>query len=217
MSLIFKLYYNPKIIGINNIPKIGPTILCGNHLNELDSKLVKSVINRSIYWNNHNYEKTIEYLNNDYIIGTFPERTINIYRLVQLKIMSLENKIKSISNNENIRSNDKIKHINNLKKEIEIELINLEIAKQQLEEKGFKVINHDTLLPFDKNIVKLAKQTNSQIVPFAINGTYIHGNNDLIIRFGNPISVTDSINESNNIIRENVKKLEYKNLKNDLN
>ncbi len=62
-----------------------------------------------------------------------------------------------------------------------------------------------------KNL-EIAKQTNSQIVPFAINGTYIHGNNDLIIRFGNPISVTDSINESNNIIRENVKKLEYKNL-----
>lgn len=213
MSLIFKLYYNPQIIGINNIPKMGSTILCGNHLNELDSKLVKSVINKSIYWVDDNYKKAIEYLDNDYIIGTFPEKTINIYRLVQLKIISLENKIKSISYNENIRSNDKIKHINNLKKEIQIELINLEIAKQQLEELGFNVINHDTLLPFDENIVKIAKKTNSQIVPFAINGTYIPGNNDLIIRFGNPISITDDINASNNMIRESVKQLEYKNLK----
>ena len=33
---IFKLYYNPKIIGKENIPKEGTIIVCGNHIHLMD-------------------------------------------------------------------------------------------------------------------------------------------------------------------------------------
>ena len=33
---IFKFYYNPKIIGKENIPKEGPIIVCGNHIHLMD-------------------------------------------------------------------------------------------------------------------------------------------------------------------------------------
>ena len=46
----FKLYYNPKIIGAKNIPSNGPVILCGNHLNPLDYKLVSCATKRNIVW-----------------------------------------------------------------------------------------------------------------------------------------------------------------------
>ena len=36
LSLIFKIYYNPKIIGKDNIPKEGPIIVCGNHVHVMD-------------------------------------------------------------------------------------------------------------------------------------------------------------------------------------
>jgi len=36
LSPIFRLWYNPKIIGKNNIPKSGPIIICGNHIHIMD-------------------------------------------------------------------------------------------------------------------------------------------------------------------------------------
>ncbi len=31
LGVLFKLYYNPKIVGKENIPKSGPILICGNH------------------------------------------------------------------------------------------------------------------------------------------------------------------------------------------
>ena len=36
LGVIFKLYYNPKIIGKENIPKDGPIIVAGNHKHIMD-------------------------------------------------------------------------------------------------------------------------------------------------------------------------------------
>ena len=36
LGLIFKLYYHPKIIGKENIPKNGPIIVVGNHIHLMD-------------------------------------------------------------------------------------------------------------------------------------------------------------------------------------
>ena len=33
---LFKFWYNPKIIGAENIPKEGPIIVCGNHIHLMD-------------------------------------------------------------------------------------------------------------------------------------------------------------------------------------
>lgn len=39
LGFIFKLYYNPKIIGKENIPKEGPIIVAGNHVHLYDQCL----------------------------------------------------------------------------------------------------------------------------------------------------------------------------------
>ena len=33
---LYKLWYNPRIEGANNIPQTGPIILCGNHVHLMD-------------------------------------------------------------------------------------------------------------------------------------------------------------------------------------
>ena len=36
LGTLYRLYYNPKIIGIENIPKNGPIIIVGNHKHVMD-------------------------------------------------------------------------------------------------------------------------------------------------------------------------------------
>ena len=36
LTIPFKLWYNPKIIGANNIPKTGAIIICANHKHVMD-------------------------------------------------------------------------------------------------------------------------------------------------------------------------------------
>jgi len=56
------------------------------------------------------------------------------------------------------------------------------------------------ILPFKIGAVKMAYETKSDIVPFAITGTYKILSNDLKIVFGKPIKI-----ESNNLDKENKK------------
>lgn len=102
---LFKLWYNPKIIGAENIPKDGPIIICGNHLHIMDQcpiiistkrmvhylakkeyfdghfawffKLSGCIpVNRSIKDTNAK-DHALELLKNGYAIGIFPEGTRN--------------------------------------------------------------------------------------------------------------------------------------------
>ena len=102
---IFKLYYNPRVIGRENIPKEGAIIVCGNHIHLMDQcvpilstkrflrymakkeyfdgpfswffKCVGCIpVNRSIKDANAK-EKAIEHLRNGGAIGIFPEGTRN--------------------------------------------------------------------------------------------------------------------------------------------
>lgn len=47
---IFKLYYNPKVIGKENIPKKGPIIIVGNHKHLYDQCLAIISTNRGIHY-----------------------------------------------------------------------------------------------------------------------------------------------------------------------
>lgn len=103
---IFKLLYRPQYIGLENIPKHGSVILAGNHTKTLDAAIMISgpkrvvhmlakkelfksklsnwffknmgciSVDRSIHDSNAKNE-AIEVLNNNELIGLFPEGTVN--------------------------------------------------------------------------------------------------------------------------------------------
>lgn len=63
---IFKIYYNPKIIGKENIPKEGPIIIVGNHKHVFDQCHIIISTKRGI-----NYLAKKEYFNNKKVAWFF--------------------------------------------------------------------------------------------------------------------------------------------------
>ena len=104
-KVIFKILYRPKIVGSENIPKKGRIILAGNHTNNLDCAILLSSTRRCIHFlakeelfngkfgfffrwlglipvkrKSHDGKAlptSIKYLENEKLIGIFPEGTIN--------------------------------------------------------------------------------------------------------------------------------------------
>lgn len=103
---IFKLYYNPKIIGKENIPKEGSIVIAGNHKHLYDQCLTiiatkrgihymaksEYFLNKKVSWffkstgcisvdrkrkDSEAMKKALEVLNDGGIIGIFPEGTRN--------------------------------------------------------------------------------------------------------------------------------------------
>lgn len=105
LSAFFKVVYKPEIIGSERIPENGRVILAGNHTNYFDCILVGCATNRCVHYlakdelmkgplkiifknlgiipvNRRTKDKAaldtaISYLNDDKLIGIFPEGTIN--------------------------------------------------------------------------------------------------------------------------------------------
>ena len=105
LSTLFKLWYHPKIIGKENIPKDGRLIIAGNHIHIFDPILVGSSTKRRMYSlakqelfkggfgfffkavgcipidrkskNEESKQKAIEVLNNDNVLYIAPEGTRN--------------------------------------------------------------------------------------------------------------------------------------------
>lgn len=76
---------------------------------------------------------------------------------------------------------------------------------------GTRNYTQKPLLPFKRGAVTLAKETNTNIVPFAIRGRYLpfHG---LKIEFGEPIDVSNmELQEANKLLEEKVLELLVKN------
>ena len=170
VSALFKIFYRPKYIGLDNIPKSGRIILAGNHKNNLDCIYLMSSTRRPIHFlakielfrgikkiifnnmglipvdrKNKNHSSLVlaeKYLENEKIIGIFPEGTFN-------------------------RS-------------------------------------EDTILPFKIGAVKMAYDTNTNIVPFTIKGEYKMFSKGLTIEFLNPISIKNSELEFENTNLENI-------------
>ena len=103
---IYKFYYNPKFVGLENIPEDGPIIFAGNHIHLMDQNGIIVSYKRPIhymakkeYWDSWKTrwffnmagcipvnrsikdkdatEKALEVLNNGDCLGIFPEGTRN--------------------------------------------------------------------------------------------------------------------------------------------
>jgi len=170
LNKIFIKLYRPTYIGKNNIPKNASVILAGNHTSKLDPLLLMSSTNRCIHYlakielfkgkkkiffknlgiipvdRSKKNPKAInianKYLNDNKVIGIFPESTIN---------------------------------------------------------KTEKII-----MPFKYGAVRMAKETNCYIVPFAITKKYKFLKKSVTISFGKPYKVTEKIDLENNKLENKV-------------
>jgi len=114
ITILFKLLFRPRIIGKENIKNNGRIILAGNHTNNLDCALLISSTKRNIHFlakvelfkgikkilfanmglipvnrkvKDHNsLEMAYNYLNNDKVIGIFPEGTFGKGKVLPFKI-----------------------------------------------------------------------------------------------------------------------------------
>ncbi len=163
LGSIFKAIYKPEIIGEQYIPQSGRIILAGNHTNYFDCILVSCSTKRCVHYlakdelmkgplkiffknlgiipvNRRTKDKAaletaVSYLNDDKLIGIFPEGTIN-------------------------RTND-------------------------------------IIMPFKFGAVKMASETHTPIIPFAITGKYKPFKKNIKIQFMEPITVSDNLEEAN--------------------
>ncbi len=113
ISFLFKLIYRPKIIGKDNIPKSGRVILAGNHTSILDAPFLISTTKRNIHFlakkelwegafkiffsnmglicvdrskkDGKSLVLAKKYLDDDKVIGIFPEGTISKGNLLDFK------------------------------------------------------------------------------------------------------------------------------------
>lgn len=171
IKCLFLTLYTPKIIGSENIPKEGRIILAGNHTNNLDCAMLISSTKR------------------------------NIHFLAKAELWVGPKKI--------IFSNLGLIPVNRKKKDGR----SLELAKGYLENE--KVIGifpegtfskfKDKLLPFKIGAVKLAYDTTTNIVPFAITGDYRLFSRNLKIVFGNSISVKkENLDDENKKLKDSI-------------
>lgn len=49
-SIIFRLIYRIHVTGLENVPKNGRLIICGNHINNLDPIIIAIILPRTINW-----------------------------------------------------------------------------------------------------------------------------------------------------------------------
>ena len=77
---------------------------------------------------------------------------------------------------------------------------------------GTRNKTNEILLPFKHGAVVMAKKTNSKIIPYSITGDYVIHSDNLKIEFGEPLDLNSlEIEEANDVLYENVKKLILKN------
>lgn len=171
ITVLFKLFFTPKIIGKENIPKSGKVILAGNHTSNFDCLLLISSTKRNIHflakkelWNG---PKKIIFAN----MGLIPvDRKNKDHQALSSSIAYLENNL----------------------------LIGI-FPEGTTEKEG-------KMLDFKIGAVKMAKDTNSPIVPFIITGNYNLFSKNLRIEFLKPIMINGDLNHENINLRNIIEK-----------
>lgn len=171
ITVLFKLFFTPKIIGKENIPKSGKVILAGNHTSNFDCLLLISSTKRNIHflakkelWNG---PKKIIFAN----MGLIPvDRKNKDHQALSSSIAYLENNL----------------------------LIGI-FPEGTTEKEG-------KMLDFKIGAVKMAKDTNSPIVPFIITGNYKLFFKNLRIEFLKPIMISGDLNQENINLRNIIEK-----------
>ena len=157
-------------------------------------------------------EAGIEVLENDNVLGIFPEGTRNNVKEQELKElydsyyqdkMSYEefskkmaknkksyiNYLEELKNNQVITEEEYIDNIVTPDAFLHDLLLNRRISKDEYYE--------HSLLPFKFGAVSMAYKTNAVIVPYAISGDYKFRSKNLRVHIGKPITVTEDYTESN--------------------
>lgn len=169
---LFKIFINPHIIGSSNIPNNSKIILAGNHTSILDPLLIMISTKNIVHFlakeelvkgpfafifkhmgiipvnrkgkGNIAYKNAIKYLNNNKVIGIFPEATINK--------------------------------------------------------------TNEATIPFKTGAVRMAKETDSQIIPFSITGKY-HLFGGLTIVFDAPYSIKEDKDIETKKLKDKIEKM----------
>lgn len=226
----FMTTMKPQIINEEVIPKEGPIIFVGNHLNALDQMPVICATNRTIRWmakkeyfdgpfgfifkkagcisvdrKNNTAPALLEaihYLKEGGAIGIFPEGTRNKYELSKIKIEKIENEIATLKEQSPKKYLEKL---NKLLTELDAAKRLFEKIKQDQIDNNIEYNEDEMLAPFSKGVAFMAKKTNATIIPFAITGDFEKGNNNLILRFMEPLKMkNESPEEVNTIIRAQI-------------
>ena len=169
---LFKLWYNPTIIGKENIQKEGSIVLAGNHKSMLDPCLVVISTKRVVHFlaKDKYYDKKI--------VGDF-------FKLMQCIKVNTKNKDGKALENA------------------------ISVLNQQgvigIFPEGTRNKTNKLLQPFKFGAVKMASDTNSYIVPFAITGDYKFRSKNLTIQFEKPYKIkSKELEKENNKLYVNV-------------
>lgn len=166
LNFLFRVLFRPTIEGEENIPADGRIVIAGNHTHFMDCISVAAATKRCVHFlakselmkpplkwffapfgiipvhretkDRAALDSAIEVLNDDKVIGIFPEGKVN---------------------------ND-----------------------------------YGTLLPLKFGAVKMASVTNSRIVPFVISGRYKMFRKSIKIKFYEPVTIGENLEEANNML-----------------
>ena len=182
VTIYYKVFFRPTIIGKENIPKSGPIILCGNHKHVHDQYNVMIVTKRVIH-----YMAKDEYFKGPHAWFYKLAGCISVDRTIK------DEKAKNTAL-EILKNNGAVG-----------------IFPEGTRNKTIGTKDEVDLLPFKFGAVSLAKKTNALIVPFGISGEYTGKKGKLTTRIGKPFSVSDmDLEDANNLLREKILKLMQK-------
>lgn len=167
IKVLFNFFYRPAYIGRENIPPSGSFVLAGNHTSYLDSLLLMS-----------SYKRTIHFLAKDSLI-----KGVKGLIFKHMGIIPVNRKI----------------HDKDALSETKKALNNNQVIG--IFPEGTINRTKDTTLPFKIGAVKMAKDTDTLLVPFTITNKYKLFRKSVTIEFYKPYKVVDELDIENNKLR----------------